>query len=220
MNLSKHDFPRNPLSVENTPTFAHLEKNKQDDLFLLSVVDQQIQGVLEQINYIAITLKTNKKVPVEDMSQKIKKALQKIKSYLNEDPSAKQEADLGPNQSPAGGIQLENNPLIDDLGGMPLESISGEWQDLVEEFSNILDKAEIENLIKNKLKDKLENRERLANRLKIGAKLKNVAKPGVAMTPKFKQIEQTVKFILKEMPAPPAPAPRETPLPRPRPTGF
>ncbi len=201
--------------VETTPTFAHLEKNKQDDLFLLSAMDQQIQGVLAEINYIAITLQTNKKVPVEDMAQKIKRALQKIKKYLTQDPANTAEADPNANQAPAGGIQLEKNPLIEDLGGMPLESISSEWQD---EMSNVLDKTELENLIKNKLKDKLKNRERLANRLKIGAKPQNAPKPGAAMTPKFKAIEQTVKYILKEMPAPPAPAPRETP--RPRPAGF
>lgn len=192
-----------------------LMNTSKDDLSLFKALDEQIQGVLDQINYIAITLQTNKKVPVEDMPRKIKKALQKIKSYLSQDPSAEQEATLNANQnqSAAGGIQLEKNPLIDDLGGMPLESISSEWQDLAEEF-DVLDKAELENLVKNKLKDKLKNRERLANRLKIGAKPQNAPKPGAAMTPKF---QETLKYILKEMPAPPAPVPRETPLPRPRP---
>lgn len=187
------------------------------DLLNLTVIDQHIQDVLTEINTIATMIKTNKKIPIEDLHQKIKKALQKIKQLLNQNPALEQEASLSQAQSAMRDLGLEENPLIDDLGGMPLEVISNEWSEFDAEVTNVLDKTELENLIKKKLK----NREELANRLKNSPALKNqpqnAPKAAPAITPKF---EQTIQYIYKEMPPPPAPtppAPKATRLLRPRP---
>ncbi len=154
----------------------------------------------------------------------MKKALKKIQALLEQTPGVDAEADLNAKASNTAGVSgLEANPLIEDLGGMPLEAIASDWETFAQE-AGISDKAELENMIK-KIKEKLQatfkNRATLANRLKISNKpsFKNTPKPGQAMTPKFKQVQEVLKYILKETPAPPAPAPRMRELPRPRPGG-
>jgi hypothetical protein len=207
-----------PSSIKFTQDL--LEKKKEEDLYLLDVIQIQTKGVLGELQYIAEIIRTHKTVAeVEDLNAKIKAAYERIKKYLDPGFTPDQEEDLS-NARNAGGIQLEKNPLVDDLGGMPLEVISSEWQELA---STVLDKAELKNLINNKLKDRAE----LANRLKLKNRLGNQPKQRMAqqITPKFEKIQQTLKYILKEIPAPPAPAPHIDPpryrvdSPRPRPGG-
>ena len=128
----------------------------------------------------------------------------------NVDPSIALEGNA--NRRTSGGIDVEKNPLIKEMGGMPLENISSEWREQIEE--KILDKAELENLVNKKLK----NRAKLANQLKEKNKLKSQPKmrAGQQITPKFKkiQMQETLKYILKEEPKP-IPAPKPPPVPRP-----
>jgi hypothetical protein len=215
---------RNP-SVLTTPGFETDIQSSKEDLFLLDAMNQQINGVLGQFQTIIELLDTHKKVaPVEDIQREVKKALKKIQALLNQEPGV--EAELSAQASNNGGasLGLEVNPLIEDMGGMPLEAIASDWETFAEE-AGISDKAELENMvkkIKDKLQEKFKNKARLANRLKATNKpsLKNAPKPGQTMTPKFKQVQAVLKYILKETPAPPAPAPRIIEAPRPRPGGF
>ncbi len=213
--------PHVPLA---TPGFETEIQASKADLFLLDAMDQQINEVLGQFQHIVTVLETHKKVgSVEDLQREIKKALKKIEARLNQEPGAEQDADLGLNASNRGGsdLGLEANPLIDDLGGMPLEAIASDWEAFAKE-AGISDKAELENMlkkIKDKLQAKFKNRARLAQRPGMSPKPspKNAPKPGQGMTPQFKQVQEVLKYILKETPAPPAPAPRMYEAPRPRP---
>jgi hypothetical protein len=189
-------------------------EKRDDDLQLLTIIEKQVQGVLGEVQYIAETIETHKKVaPVEDVEAKIKKSYEKIKKLMNPenaDPNMALEGDA--NRRTSGGIDVEQNPLIKEMGGMPLEDISPEWREQVE--GKILDKAELENLVNNKLKNRVE----LANKLKAKNKLKSQPKmrAGQQMMPQFKKIQETIKYILKNAPEPqPAPAPKPTTVPRP-----
>ncbi len=208
------------------PGFSTETQRSKEDLFLLDAMNQQINGVLGQFQYIVEILDTHKKVaPVEDIQREVKKALQKIQTLLHQAPGMDAEADLVSNARHTGApLGLEANPLIEEMGGMPLEAIAADWETFAKE-AGISDKAELENMvkkIKDKLQEKFKNKARLAHRLKASNKpsLKNAPKPGQAMTPKFKQVQAVLKYILKETPAPPAPVPRMTEAPRPRPGGF
>lgn len=186
-------------------------QQREDELQLLTTVEKQVQGVLAAVQYIAEILSTNKTVaPVENINAKIKAAYEKIKALLNPDIDPDQVLEEVKRRT-SGGINLEQNPLIKEMGGMPLEVISAEWSELIE--GQILDKAELENMVNNKLKNRVE----LANRLKAKNQPKLRASP--QMTPKFQKIRETLKYILKEMPPPPRPAPRTT-IPPPRPMGM
>jgi hypothetical protein len=190
-----------------------LEK-RDDDLQLLTTIEKQVQGVLGEVQYITETIDTHKKIaPVEDIEAKIKESYKKIKKLMNSenvDPSIALEGNA--NRRTSGGIDVEKNPLIKEMGGMPLENISSEWREQIE--GKILDKAELENLVNKKLK----NRAKLANQLKEKNKLKSQPKmrAGQQITPKFKkiQMQETLKYILKEEPKP-IPAPKPPPVPRP-----
>lgn len=197
-------------------TQDHLDQQRKADLQVLSAIDRQTQGVLRELQYIAETLETNKTIgPVENMNQKIKAAYDRIKAYMDpqfeNDPDAALEA---MRQQPTG-VQMEKNPLIQDMGGMPLEMISSEWQEVVQ--GNILDKSELENLVNKKLKNRVE----LANKLRAKHKPKQQPKMRAARkyTPKFKDLDKTLKYIIKEMPPPPTPEPRPAPS-KPRPFGM
>lgn len=186
------------------------EDKREEDLQLVSTVEKQVQGVLGEVQYIAELLATQKKykeegIEVENLNAKIKKAMEKIKAYMNPKEGQELTSDAV-NRRTAGGPSVEQNPLIKEMGGMPLETISAEW----EVVGEMLDKAELENEVK-KLKDRVTK----ANELKNKHKLTNkpTAKPGQQMTPKFQKLQQTVKYILKQMPKPEAPAP--TPAPKP-----
>lgn len=192
------------------------QTEKQDeDFYVITTVEKQVQGVLSEIQYIAELLATQKKfkgegAEVENINQKIRTAIEKIKAYM--DPQQEQAlTQNAANKRTAGGISVEQNPLIKDMGGMPLEVISAEWQDAMD--SKVQDKAELENIVNKKLKDRVD----LANKLKAKNKLTNkpTSKPGQQMTPKFQKIQQTMKYIMKEMPEPPRPAPAPAPSPRP-----
>jgi len=221
------DHSRTPFDTtekkETSKTLGYIkalgEQKKEDDLNLITAVEKQVQGVLSEVQYIAELLETNKKMaPVEDLRGKIKAAYKKIRSLL-EPENAKPGMEQETNRRTRGGIQLEENPLIKEMGGLPLEVISPEWQDKVE--GEILDKTELENLVNKKLKNRIE----LANKLKAQPKLRaqpklgNQPKPGQQMTPKFKKIQETLKYIMKEMPSPPQPAPAPS-RPRPTPYGY
>jgi len=203
----------------NTPSIGFIKnfekQKKEDDLNLLTTVEKQVQGVLRELQYIAEILETNKNVaPVENLNEKIKAAYEKIKAYLDPNVDLEQVIALETNQRTAGGLQLEQNPLVKDMGGLPLEVISSEWSQMIE--GKILDKAELENLVNKKLKDRVE----LGNRLKFQHKLTNQPKMkvGQPLTPKFQKIQNTLKYILKEIPPPPKLTPTHTITP-PRPYG-
>ncbi|MBP9764689.1 MAG: hypothetical protein KBD03_05145 [Gammaproteobacteria bacterium] len=189
-------------------------EKRDDDLQLLTTIEKQVQGVLGEVQYITETIDTHKKIaPVEDIEAKIKESYKKIKKLMNSenvDPSIALEGNA--NRRTSGGIDVEKNPLIKEMGGMPLENISSEWREQIE--GKILDKAELENLVNKKLK----NRAKLANQLKEKNKLKSQPKmrAGQQITPKFKkiQMQETLKYILKEEPKP-IPAPKPPPVPRP-----
>lgn len=190
---------------------------REDDLQLLTVIEKQVAGVLGEVQYIAETIETHKKIaPVEDVEAKIKKSYEKIKQLMNpENADPNMEAESNANRRTSGGISVEQNPLIKEMGGMPLENISPEWREQVE--GKVLDKAELENLVNKKLKNRVE----LANKLKAKHKLNAQPKlrVGQEITPKFKTIRATIRYIVKEAPKPmPAPAPK--PLTVPRPPGY
>lgn len=189
------------------------EQKREQDLNLLTTIEKQVQGVLSEVQYIAETLETNKNVaPIENLNEKIKASYKKIKAYLNLEVSPEQDMNLQANQRSIGGIQVESNPFVKEMGGMPIETISSEWNELIE--GEMLDKAELENLVNKKLKDRVElaNRLKLQNRLAAQPKLK----VGQPLTPKFNKIQNTLKYILKEIPPPPKPTPSRT-IPAPRP---
>ncbi len=204
-------IPRNPSQNQDkgiTPSsgfMLDLEKQKrEDELNIITTVERQVQGVLGEIQYIAELLETNKTVaPVEDIHAKIRAAYQKIKAYSNSDITPEQMMELENKQRSSSGISVEQNPLIKEMGGMPLEVISAEWRDHIE--GAVLDKSELENIVNKKLKDRAE----LANKLKLQHKLK--AQPGMKrgqeLTPKFEKLKATLKYIMKEMPEPPRPSP-------------
>ncbi len=230
-------IPTHNASVLTTPGFETETQSSKEDLFLLDAMNQQINGVLGQFQYIGDLLDTDKKVaPVENKQREVDKALDKIQALLNQEPGV--EADLAASARNTSGadLGLETNPLLkEDLGGMPLEDIAAEWKDFIEGIS---DPTELENKakekrakkiqdIKEKLQAKFKHRARLANRLKATNKpsLKNAPKntPKPGLTPQFKQVIKVLNRIentLKERPAPPAPAPRIVEAPRPRPGGF
>lgn len=176
---------------------------REDEMMILTRMDQQIQAVFGELEYIVEILETHKNIaPVENIRKKIKDAYDRIKTHLDPNAKPEQEAGLEANRRAPAGFQVEQNPLINDLGGMPLEVISPEWSEMVE--GNILDKAEMENLINKKLKDRAElaNKLKLQNKLKAQPKLQATPK----MTPKFtKTLKQTLEYIVKETPPPPAP---------------
>jgi len=186
------------------------------DEALLEAIGREVQGVLGSVQRIAELLETHKTVaPIEELQQKINAEVQKIKSLLNPDQALDQPQGLEHGKQKLGGIEIEQNPLIKEMGGMPLEVVSPEWQDLM--LQNVLDKTELENMVNNKLKDRVE----LANKLKLGLKPKLAAAPKMhaspALTPKFKKIQNTMKYIIKNIPTPPEPRPT---APRPRPQGL
>lgn len=210
---------------DTIPGLQYLQgmETEEADLYTLNKIETEVQGVLAALQRISELLATNKKGPaVEDLHQKILKEYQKIQAYLNppQNEANQQEQPENSRQS-IGGIELEKNPLIKEMGGMPLEVISSEWQELADQKP--LDKTELENLVSKKLKDRVE----LANRLKLKNKLKQAPKapgPSPSLTPKYQKIQNTLKYILKEMPAPPRPAPMPAPTHRfsigkPRPGG-
>jgi hypothetical protein len=183
---------------------------------LLDAIGREVQGVLGAVQRIAELLETHKTVaPIEELQQKINAEVQKIKSLLEPEQSFNQQQGLENGKQKLGGIEIEQNPLIKEMGGMPLEVVSPEWQDLM--LQNALDKTELENMVNNKLKDRVE----LANKLKLGLKPKLAAAPKMhaspALTPKFKKIQNTMKYIIKNIPTPPEPRPA---APRPRPQGM
>ena len=185
------------------------EQDKRDNLFL-SAIDQPVAGVLSEVQYISQIIGDNKVTPVENINAKIQKAIKKIQDLMN--PAYDQNPDMAldsANQNANDGIniQLEQNPLLNEMGGMPLEDISPEWSELIE--SPVLDKTELENLVNKKLKDKVEQASELQNKLKLKSQPSNKLKPKAApkFTPKFEKIQQAMKYIIKEMPPPPAPAP-------------
>lgn len=194
------------------------EQEKRDELFL-SGVSKQVEGVLSEVQYISQIIGDNKVVPVENINAKIQKSINKIKDLMDpryeQDPdraldSAHQRSNDGMN------LDLEKNPLLNEMGGMPLEDISPEWNELIDR--QVLDKTELENLVNKKLKDKIEQANQLKNQMKLRnrpasqPKLKAAAK----FTPKFEKIKQAMKYIIKEMPPPPAP----TATPRFKPTPY
>jgi hypothetical protein len=189
------------------------------DQMLLAAIEQQVQGVLGSIQRIAELLETHKTVaPIEELPQKINAEVQKIRSLLTPKQSINQDQTLENGKRSLGGIAIAKNPLINDMGGMPLEVVSPEWQDLM--LQNVLDKTELENMVNNKLKDRVD----LANKLKLGLKNKLAAAPKMratpaspAITPKFKKIQNTIKYIVKNIPKPSEPKPT---APRPRPQGM
>ena len=187
---------------------------RDDDLQLLSTIEKQVQGVLGEVQYITETIEAHKKVaPVENIEAKIKKSHEKIKKLMNSDNADLNMALEGDaKRRTSGGIDVEKNPLIKEMGGMPLEEISPEWREKIE--GKPLDKTELENLVNKKLK----NRAELANKLKAKNKLKSQPKmrAGQQITPKFKkiQMQETLKYILKEEPKP-MPAPKPPSVPRP-----
>ncbi len=193
-------------------------RKREDDLQLLTGIDTQVEGVLSRIQAIAETIATHKEsgYAVENVEAIIKRYYEEIKQLMNPenaDPNMVLEANA--NSRASGSIHVEQNPFIKEMGGMPLENISSEWQEQVE--GKILDKAELENLVNKKLKNRVE----LANKLKAKHKLNAQPKlrVGQEITPKFKKIQETLKYILKEAPEPmPAPAPK--PLTVPRPPGY
>ncbi len=64
------NIPIQQASVLTTPGFATDIQGSKEDLFLLDAMDQQISGVLGQVQYIVETLDTHKKVaPVEDVER-------------------------------------------------------------------------------------------------------------------------------------------------------
>ena len=188
------------------------------DQILLAAIEKQVEGVLGSVQRIAELLETHKTVAaVEDLHQKINSEVQKIRALLNPEQSPDQNQVLENGRRSLGGIEVEKNPLINEMGGMPLEVISPEWQDAMQ---NMLDKTELENMVNNKLKDRVE----LANKLKLGLKNKLAASPKMhaapsspALTPKFKKIQNTIKYIVKNIPRPDEPKPT---APRPRPYGM
>ncbi len=188
-------------------------QKEEEGTYLLDAVERQVQGALGAVQRIAEMLETNKTVaPIEDLPEKIRAEYKIIKDCLDPERSADNTLQANGNRRSAGGIQVEANPLIKEMGGMPIENISAEWKDIA---GDILDKTELENLINKKLKDRVDLANKLKNRLKAQPKLK----PGQQLTPKFHKIQNTLKYILKEIPRPDAPAPRLAPssAPRPRP---
>ncbi len=191
------------------------EQDKRDELFL-SGVDGQVRGVLGEVQYITQIIGDNKVAPVENIDGKIKKAIKKIKDLMN--PEYEQSPDMAvdaANRSSNDGInlELEKNPLLNEMGGMPLEDISPEWKELLD--NQTTDKAELENLVNKKLKEKVEQANELKNKLKARNRATNKLqqKSAPKFTPKFQKIQQAMKYIIKEMPPPPAPAPRFNPSP-------
>jgi hypothetical protein len=197
----------------NFPSMKEYQEQKsEEELNLLTNVERQVQGVLGEVQYIVEIVETNKKIaPVEDIEGKIKAAQRKIDAYLSlsndADPSIVQEQS---NRRTSGGLDVEQNPLIKEMGGLPPEVISPEWRE--ESQEKMLDKTELENKAQKKLKDRAELTNKLRNRL--------AAKPKAApkITPKFAQAKPTVKLIERPAPPAPAPAPKRTP-PRPSPFG-
>jgi hypothetical protein len=187
------------------------EEKIEDKMSLISVVEKQVQGVLAEVQYIAELLATQKKVKedgaqVKDINEKIRKSIEKIKAYM--DPQQEQALTAeAVNRRTSGGVSVEQNPLVKEMGGMPLEIISTEWQDKM--VGQVLDKTEIENAVKQ-----LKERVKEANQLKAKNKLTNkpTSKPGQQMTPKFQKLQQTVKYIMKNMPEPVRPEPMPKPF--------
>ncbi len=205
----QYSFPASTIGY-----LADIEQQKKQDDQLLSAINKEVQGVLGQLQYISELLETNKNIgPVEDLNQKIKAAYEKIKALLN--PENNLNAGLEATPGGAAGVSVEKNPLIKEMGGMPLDVISPEWRDVIE--GQILDKAELENLINHKLKARVE----LANKLKAKNKLTHQPKlkPAQPLLPKFKKLQETLKYIIKEIPPPPKPAPTPS-IPPPRPNLY
>lgn len=188
------------------------EEKREDELNLVSTVERQVNGVLSEVQYIAEILATHTKykgegVVVENLNEKIRKSMEKIEAYMNPQPGEElTSTNVNRRTSSGANIDVEQNPLIKEMGGMPLEIISPEWDNQSNE--KLLDKTELENQVK-KLKDRVKQ----ANELKAKHKLTNkpTAKPGQSLTPKFQKLQQTVKYIARNLPEPPKPAPAPRP---------
>lgn len=192
------------------------EKKREDDLNLLSKTEQAVSMLLSELQYISELLGHNKQIAkVENLEKKLEAAYKKIQDYLNPDLGEENKLSAGSNKA-SNDLPLEKHPLLQDMGGMPLEQISPEWQEMMKE-SKIQDKAELQNQLRNKLKNKLDLAMKLVNKLQN--KLKATSKPQLQplnqFVVKYKEtLDLKVKPILEETPKP-APAPREAPLPRP-----
>lgn len=183
---------------------------------------------LGEMNYIGKLLGHQKIATVKDLKQKIEAAHQRIEKYLApqalEAPGAAEEAKAGRRQGDE--IPIEKHPLLADLGGMALEidKLDRAWAEELGllESKNVLDKAELQNQIKNKLQAKLKQALELNNRLRQRLantpqpKLKEAAKHVNKMVVKY---EETLKLLKRPILQPEAP--RERPSwtpPTPKPT--
>lgn len=195
------------------------EKKREDDLNILNKTEQAVSMLLGELQYISELLGHHKQIAkVENLEKKLQKAYKKIQDYLNPDLGEENKMEMNNKQS--AGVSLEKHPLLQDMGGMPLEQISPEWQEMMNE-SKIQDKAELQNQLRNKLKNKLDLAMKLVSKLQN--RLKATSKPQLQpinqLVIKYKEtLDLKVKPILEQVPKP-APAPEPTPRPVPKPSG-
>lgn len=230
--MSELQKPLDPSTKSEDKTIGfkkeQQETARQEDLRRLKAADDLLAKILEQVHYIGkLKAEQIEVAPVENIKEKIEKAQRKLYDYLNRpEQTAEQNQSLGAEQqqTPGDNIPIEKHPLLQDMGGMPLEldNIDQEFlKDLGVE--NTLDKSELQNQIKKKLENKL----KMLNKLQ--AEIKHKVKNQPAYKPVQKQVNELVikyKMTLDDLKNKPVlqpepelkyqPAPKWTP-PTPRP---
>lgn len=173
---------------------------RREDMRRLKAADQLLSKILEQVHYIGKLQAEQKVAPVENIKERIEKASRKLYDYMNR-PENSEEKTLtagAEQQQPSGdNIPIEKHPLLQDMGGMPLEldNLDKEFMDALG-LNNALDKTELQNQIKNKLENKL----KMLNKLK--AEIKHKVKSQPAYKPAQKQVNDLVikyKLTLDEL---------------------
>jgi len=192
------------------------DQKREDHLNLLTEAEREVSQLFGILQRVSELIGHQDIAPVENIDKKLEEAYKKIHAYLNPKEGVEASEALGKKQQ--SGISLEKHPLLEEMGGMPLEQISPEWGELLSDEKSTLDKAEVENKLKNKLKqkhalmNKLQNELKLKSQPKFQPAVKKINELVYQYTEKLKErpvIRQALELELKEEPkfVPPKPAP-------------
>lgn len=198
-----------------TPVSLQAQK---EEIKRLKEANQFISGVFGEFQYIQELIGLNDNIArVEDLETKVQKAYQKIQKHLTQYEQA--EAPEQGQQAKVSGdsIPIEAHPELQDMGGMPLEldKLDKEFLDELG-LSDILDKTEIENQLKKKLRNRLELANKLQNDLKSQPRNRPTARQANELVVKYKMAMEDLKKKPVLEPEVPQYTPRYEP-PKPRP---
>lgn len=188
-----------------------IDEKREDARAREKALNGDIAKYLETVHYITKINEEQKIAEVEDIKKKRKKAMEKLAKQFRAEASGQSLTNEA--GGPSGdNIPVEAHPEIEDMGGM-----APEIDDLnIEEYSElfdidpnqVLDKTELENQLKNKLKAR--------NELKMqNAPKAQPSTPAPKMTPTYEKKYTNVPPMAKPEPEEPRYRPTYTPTLKP-----